>query len=193
MLMGRLTPKLVERIRELYAEYGSYKKVAEELNLDWRTVKKHVEQPPAEPSKPPASAKAFQIFDEGGTPVDVVKEGVAEPEEAEELYKQYKRLKGLQPPQSLEEALRQVDLRLKKIEQHERELNRLADVLVKNLSGAKAVIESADRLAPTLEKLAGMSDELKLICRNIPLLQMVADAMPALTLLKTFNRRMAGQ
>lgn len=39
--MGRLTPDIIRRIRELYAKYGSFSKVGEELDLDPRTVKKY--------------------------------------------------------------------------------------------------------------------------------------------------------
>jgi len=40
--MGRLTKEMVKKIRERYEELGSYAKVAKELSLDPRTVKKHV-------------------------------------------------------------------------------------------------------------------------------------------------------
>ena len=40
--MGKLTPEMVAEIRALYAEKKSYKLVADELGLDWKTVKAHV-------------------------------------------------------------------------------------------------------------------------------------------------------
>lgn len=39
--MGRLTPEMIAKIKTVYAEKMSYKLVADELNLDWKTVKAH--------------------------------------------------------------------------------------------------------------------------------------------------------
>jgi aspartate/methionine/tyrosine aminotransferase len=180
--MGRLTPKLIERIRELYAEYGSYKRVADELNLDWRTVRKHVHEQdqPTEQPELPASARAFQIFDRGGTPVDVVKEGIAEPEEAEELYKKYRRLKGLPPPISVDEALKQVDQRLKKVEEHEKGLEEFLDAFVEKLDGAKIIVDAENRIMPVLETIASMQKELKTVYENIHVLKTVYYLTPGL-------------
>ena len=40
--MGHLTPEMYQKIVEVYAENPSYERVASELKIDWRTVRKAV-------------------------------------------------------------------------------------------------------------------------------------------------------
>jgi len=92
--MGRLTKEVVEKIRRRYEEVGSYSEVAKELGLDPRTVKKHVLEESEEPEVEP-TPKAYRLFSEGKTPLEVAITLGLNADEVEEIYEGYWRLKGL--------------------------------------------------------------------------------------------------
>ena len=61
---------MIDKIRERYEELGSYSKVARQLNLDPRTVKKHVLEGGEESEVDPAT-EAYKLFSEGKNPLQV--------------------------------------------------------------------------------------------------------------------------
>lgn len=93
--MGKLTDKMVGRINEMYEQSPSYTKVANELRLDWRTVKKHVKhENKLEPEEDLAPA-AYRLFHAGKTPIDVATTLPLRFEDVEAFYTEYWRLIGL--------------------------------------------------------------------------------------------------
>ncbi len=100
--MGRLTPEMEQKISELYGKYLSYKRVASELGLDWRTVKrvvlaKHL----ADQENPKASTESvenysvlFQDFQNGKSAVDVVIQRGVSPDFADRAHEKYEAAEG---------------------------------------------------------------------------------------------------
>lgn len=58
-----------------------------------------------EDEKQAEETKAFKMFEEGHTPVELVKEGVCTSKEAEQVYKRYKKLESVGKPSYSEEEM----------------------------------------------------------------------------------------
>jgi hypothetical protein len=98
--MGKLTKEMVDTINERYKELRSYIDVADELNIDPRTVKKHIKEESNKPNYINSkktdgviAALAFELFEKGMKPIPVVIELKQPPEVVKKLYKEWLEIK----------------------------------------------------------------------------------------------------